>query len=120
MSRSAGHVHRPGDHSPGRPTTCTTDRRHRTRDCDSRTTTGPRRGRHGDGRLAGIAAEHGLVEPDLGRIASWWHTDSDLGREIEVLTDMNKSRKAGFTESRDSRDGFFRYVERYRAARIIP
>ena len=45
---------------------------------------------------------------------------SDLGREIEVLTDMNKSRKAGFTESRDSRDSFFRYVERYRAARIIP
>ncbi|MCZ2826892.1 MULTISPECIES: SDR family oxidoreductase [unclassified Modestobacter] len=69
---------------------------------------------------AGIAAEHELVEPDLGRIASWWHTDSDLGREIEVLTDMNKSRKAGFTESRDSRDSFFRYVERYRAAHIIP
>ncbi|GAB4079263.1 SDR family oxidoreductase [Modestobacter muralis] len=69
---------------------------------------------------AEIAAEHGLVEPDLGRIASWWHTDSDLGREIEVLTDMNKSRKAGFTESRDSRDSFFGYVERYRAARIVP
>jgi nucleoside-diphosphate-sugar epimerase len=67
-----------------------------------------------------IAAEHGLVESDINRIASWWHTDSDLGRDIEVLTDMNKSRKAGFTESRDTRDSFFRYVERYRAARIIP
>ncbi|WP_232807147.1 SDR family oxidoreductase [Geodermatophilus chilensis] len=67
-----------------------------------------------------IAAEHGLVESDINRIASWWHTDSDLGRDIEVLTDMNKSRKAGFTETRDTRDSFFRYVERYRAARIIP
>ena len=67
-----------------------------------------------------IAARHGLVEPDLDRVASWWHTDGDLGREIEVLTDMNKSRKAGFTAARDTRDSFFSYVERYRAARILP
>jgi nucleoside-diphosphate-sugar epimerase len=67
-----------------------------------------------------IAARYGLVEPDLGRIASWWHTDGDLGREIEVLTDMNKSRAAGFTASRDTRASFFSYVEQYRAARIIP
>src|SRR4051794_21425389 len=32
-----------------------------------------------------IAAEHGLVEPDIERVASWWHSDGDLGREIEVL-----------------------------------
>jgi nucleoside-diphosphate-sugar epimerase len=67
-----------------------------------------------------IAARHGLVEPDLDRIASWWHTDGDLGRDIEVLTDMNKSRAAGFTATRDTRASFFAYVERYRAARIIP
>jgi nucleoside-diphosphate-sugar epimerase len=67
-----------------------------------------------------IAAKHGLVEPDIDRVASWWHTDSDLGRGIEVLTDMNKSRAAGFTKSRDTRASFFAYVERYRAARIIP
>jgi nucleoside-diphosphate-sugar epimerase len=73
-----------------------------------------------EGAWAEIAARHGLVEPDLGRVASWWHSDGDLGRDIEVLTDMNKSRKAGFTETRDTRDSFFRYVEQYRAARIIP
>ena len=67
-----------------------------------------------------IAGRYGLVEPDLGRIASWWHTDGDLGREIEVLTDMNKSRTAGFTATRDTRASFFSYVERYRGARIIP
>ena len=68
----------------------------------------------------GLAERHGLVEPDLDRVASWWHSDSDLGRDIEVLTDMNKSRNAGFRESRDTRASFFGYVERYRAARIIP
>ncbi|GAB2756888.1 SDR family oxidoreductase [Sinomonas soli] len=67
-----------------------------------------------------IAAEHDLVEPDVDRIASWWHSDSDLGRNIECLTDMNKSRKAGFLGFRDSRDSFFRYVDRYRAAKILP
>jgi nucleoside-diphosphate-sugar epimerase len=67
-----------------------------------------------------IATRHGLVEPDLGRIASWWHTDGDLGRDIEVLTDMNKSRAAGFTATRDTRASFLSYVEQYRAARIIP
>jgi nucleoside-diphosphate-sugar epimerase len=67
-----------------------------------------------------IAAKYDLIEPDIARVASWWHSDGDLGRNIEVLTDMNKSRKAGFTASRDTRDSFFDYVERYRAARILP
>jgi nucleoside-diphosphate-sugar epimerase len=68
----------------------------------------------------GIAATHDLVEPDINRIASWWHTDSDLGRTVESLTDMNKSRSAGFLGFRDSRDSFFTHVDRYREAHIIP
>ncbi|NEM91828.1 SDR family oxidoreductase [Galbitalea soli] len=69
---------------------------------------------------AEIAERHNLVEPDIDRVASWWHTDGDLGRNIEVLTDMNKSRKAGFLGFRDTRDSFFHYVEEYRKARILP
>jgi hypothetical protein len=45
-----------------------------------------------------IAAKHGLAVADLGKLASAWHTDRDLGREIEVVTDMTKSRLAGFHE----------------------
>ena len=67
-----------------------------------------------------IAAKHDLLEPDIARIASWWHTDADLGREFESLTDMNKSRSAGFLGFRDTRDSFFHHVESYRRARIIP
>ncbi len=67
-----------------------------------------------------LAEKHQLVEPDLSRIASWWHSDGDLGRDIEVVTDMNKSRKAGFTDFRDTRDSFFTYAGQYREARIIP
>ena len=35
---------------------------------------------------ARIAAKHGLAEADLGKLASAWHTDMDLGRELEVVT----------------------------------
>src|SRR6185312_14935015 len=43
-----------------------------------------------------MAARCGLTEPELGRLASPWHTDADLGRPIEVVTDMSKSRRLGF------------------------
>lgn len=73
-----------------------------------------------EGVWAEIAQRHDLVEPRLDRVASWWHTDGDLGREIEVITDMNKSRTAGFLGFRDTRATFLDYVEQYRRARIIP
>ena len=67
-----------------------------------------------------VVAEHSLVEPDLTRVASWWHTDGDLGRNIEVVTDMGKSRAAGFTAYRRTEQAFVDLFERYRAARMIP
>ncbi len=67
-----------------------------------------------------IAQRHGLAEPDLARLASAWHTDLDLGREIECVTDMTKSRKAGFLAYQDTRDSFFDLFRQLRAERIIP
>ncbi|WP_226346338.1 SDR family oxidoreductase [Agilicoccus flavus] len=67
-----------------------------------------------------IAARYDLAEPDVDRLASWWHTDSDLGRDLECLTDMTKSRQAGFLGFRSTPDSFASHVEAYRRARIIP
>lgn len=67
-----------------------------------------------------IARENELVQADVGRLASWWHTDADLGRDIECLADMTKSRKAGFLGFRDSFESFRTTIESYRAARILP
>jgi nucleoside-diphosphate-sugar epimerase len=67
-----------------------------------------------------IARQHGLVEADISRLASWWHTDADLGRPMEVMTDMGKSRKAGFLDYQDTQDAFFNLFERLKAERIIP
>lgn len=69
---------------------------------------------------AKIAARHGLAEADLSRLASWWHSDSDLGRNIEVVTDMSKSRLAGFTGYRRTVDAFTQLFDRYRAEMLIP
>jgi hypothetical protein len=67
-----------------------------------------------------IAAREGLVEPDLWRLASPWHTDADLGRPIEVVTDMGKSRRMGFTFYQPTDDAFFDLFARLRAERLIP
>ncbi|MBA1272253.1 SDR family oxidoreductase [Stutzerimonas azotifigens] len=67
-----------------------------------------------------IAQKHGLREPDVDRLASWWHTDADLGREIECLNDMTKSRELGFLGYHDSRASFLELFTRLRAQRLIP
>lgn len=67
-----------------------------------------------------IAAREGLAEPDLTRLASPWHTDADLGRPIEVVTDMSKSRRLGFTGYQPTDDAFFALFERLRTERLVP
>ena len=67
-----------------------------------------------------IAEREGLAEPDLDRLASPWHTDADLGRPIEVVTDMSISRRLGFREYQPSDDAFFDLFARLRADRLIP
>jgi nucleoside-diphosphate-sugar epimerase len=69
---------------------------------------------------AEIAAKHGLAEPDLGKLESAWHTDLDLGRPIEVVTDMTKSRLAGFHEYQPTLGSFLDLFARLRDDRIIP
>ncbi len=68
---------------------------------------------------ADIARRHDLVEPDLAALVSPWHTDADLGRPIEVVTDMSKSRKLGFLDYQATDDSFFELFARLRDARII-
>lgn len=67
-----------------------------------------------------IAAREGLVEGDLSRLASPWHTDADLGRPIEVVTDMGKSRKLGFTAYQATDEAFFDLFAQLRTDRLIP
>lgn len=67
-----------------------------------------------------IALRYKLKEQDLNRLASAWHTDLDLGRPIEVMTDMSKSRKLGFTCYQSTKESFFDLFEELRSDHLIP
>lgn len=54
------------------------------------------------------------------KLASAWNDDMDLGREIEVVTDMTKSRLAGFHEYQPTLGSFLDLFSRRRRERIIP
>ena len=69
---------------------------------------------------AEIARRYDLHEPDLDVLTSAWHTDADLGRPIEVVSDMSRSRRLGFLAYQSSRDSFFDLFARLRAERLIP
>ncbi len=67
-----------------------------------------------------IAKKHNLRESNLNRLSSAWHTDLDLGRPLEVMCDMSKSRKLGFTAYTNTEDSFINVFERLRSENIIP
>ncbi|GBR05260.1 SDR family oxidoreductase [Asaia siamensis] len=69
---------------------------------------------------AALAKKAGLVEPAFDRLASAWHTDADLGRPVECLTDMSKSREMGFTGYQSTRSSFFDLFTLLRAQHYIP
>src|SRR4051812_32412411 len=67
-----------------------------------------------------IAQRYSLSEPDLERLASPWHTDLDLGRPIEVITDMKNSRERGFSAFQPTERSFLDLFAQLRADRLIP
>jgi hypothetical protein len=69
---------------------------------------------------AEIAAKYSLAEPHLNVLVSPWHTDGDLGRPVEVVTDMSKSRKLGFLDYQPTNESFFKLFEELRSTKVIP
>jgi hypothetical protein len=67
-----------------------------------------------------IVARHGLQPFKVDTLASWWHTDADLGRTLETLTDMTKSRRLGFRDVQVTEDSFTDLFDRLRREKIIP
>ena len=67
-----------------------------------------------------IVAKHGLQNNPLKTVASWWHSDADLGRTIENFNDMTKSRDMGFTAYQNSVRSFTDAFDRFRAAKVLP
>jgi len=75
---------------------------------------------HADEVWARLVERDGLAPYAATDLASWWHTDADLGRTVETFADMGKSRKAGFLDYQDSADSFLDLFATLRERRIIP
>ncbi len=69
---------------------------------------------------AGLVRRHDLADWRASQLASWWHTDADLGREVETFADMSKSRALGFLDFQDSSRSFLDLFDTLRAQRVIP
>jgi len=67
-----------------------------------------------------ITRRHALRAIPVQTLASWWHSDADLGRTIETFTDMSKSRRLGFLEYQETSQSFLDLFDRLRRERIIP
>jgi nucleoside-diphosphate-sugar epimerase len=67
-----------------------------------------------------IATKYNLIEKDVNQLASWWHTDADLGRQIECVNDMTKSRKLGFHIYQETPASFLTLFDQLKLARVIP
>lgn len=67
-----------------------------------------------------IVRRHGLRNLSVDSLASWWHTDADLGRTVETFTDIGRSRRLGFLGVRDTESSFAGLFARLRAERIVP
>ena len=69
---------------------------------------------------AEIVAKHGLQDIPVGKLASWWHSDADLGRDIECFTDMTNSRVLGYDTYQPTPASFTDVFDELRARKIIP
>jgi hypothetical protein len=67
-----------------------------------------------------MATKYGLVELDLWRVASPWHTDLDMGRPLEVMTDMARGRTLGFLVYQSTEEAFHDLFATLRAEKVIP
>jgi nucleoside-diphosphate-sugar epimerase len=75
---------------------------------------------HADQIWATLVDKYDLQPYRATELASWWHTDADLGREVETFADMSKSRMLGFLDFQDSSRSFLDLFATLRAQRIIP
>lgn len=67
-----------------------------------------------------LATRHGLVEPNLDRIAGWAFGDMLFHTETDIISDVNKIRRFGFTETADARQTLLNALDRLKEKRILP
>src|ERR1700728_2190676 len=68
----------------------------------------------------GMVQKHRLRPYKIEQVAPWWHVDVDLGRTLECVTDMSRSRELGFLTYQRTWTALQDLFGRLRSERIIP
>jgi nucleoside-diphosphate-sugar epimerase len=75
---------------------------------------------HADAVWEQLVQDHQLAPYRASELASWWHTDADLGRTVETFANMSKSRTLGFLDYQDTAASFADLFDDLRTHKIIP
>jgi nucleoside-diphosphate-sugar epimerase len=67
-----------------------------------------------------IAERHGLVQPDLNRLVGWAFGDFIFHTESDIISDLNKIYRYGFSERVDSKASLFAALDSFKKQRVIP
>lgn len=67
-----------------------------------------------------IAEKHGLVQPDLGKLVGWGFGDFIFNTESDVISDVNKIYRYGFTERVDSTASLMAALDSLKRQKVLP
>ena len=67
-----------------------------------------------------LAQAHGLIEPDLSKLVGWGFGDFIFHTETDVISDVNKIYRYGFTERMDSTQSLLAALDSLKGRRILP
>ncbi|WP_106476769.1 SDR family oxidoreductase [Phytohalomonas tamaricis] len=67
-----------------------------------------------------LAEQHNLVEADLSKVVGWDFGNFIFNTETDVISDVNKIHRYGFTETCDARETLLSAIDRLKEKRIIP
>ena len=67
-----------------------------------------------------IATQHGLVEHDLAKLIGWSFGDFIFHTETDVISDVNKIHRFGFTERMDSSESLIHALDSLRRNNVLP
>jgi nucleoside-diphosphate-sugar epimerase len=67
-----------------------------------------------------LAEAHGLVEPDLTKLVGWGFGDFIFHTETDVISDVNKIYRYGFTERMDSTASLLAAIDSLKRQRVLP
>jgi nucleoside-diphosphate-sugar epimerase len=67
-----------------------------------------------------LVQQHGLQSLPYEKLVGWWFGDFVFNTEFDMVSDMGKIRRAGFTEAVQTEATIVQAIERLRAAKRLP